>query len=642
MERRLHVLLVEDSENDALLLVRSLQRSGYKLRVERVQTLAHLQTVLDDQPWDVIIADYTLPGFTALEALKLVQGSGLDIPFIVVSGSVGEGVAVATMKAGAHDYLMKNNLQRLDAAIEREIREAQVRRERRLAEQALQKERDLTAALMDTSGALVMVIKRDGSLVRFNRACEQTTGYTLAELQPQGWCEMLIPSEQQAGSQAVFAALLTGQAPLRYESDWMTRTGERRRIVWENTVLLDASNQVEYIVSTGLDITERIQAEGRIRRQRDYLDALRRIDLAITAKLDLHLTLDILLDQVTTQLRIDAAAVLLFNPRSRSLEYVAGCGFHSDAIQRFHINPGKCVAGYAEVEYVSATLLMAEEGFVSYYNVPLIARDQVKGVMELFHRTTLTPDQEWMDFMNALASQAAIAVDNAQLIESLRRSNEALTRAYDATIEGWARALELRDTETEGHSRRVTAMTLKLAGALQLGDEALVHIRRGALLHDIGKMAIPDAILMKPGQLTAEERSIMTQHPTHAYNLLAPIAFLQPALDIPYYHHERWDGLGYPHGLQGEAIPLAARIFAVVDVWDALRSDRPYRKGWPDDQVRDYIGEQAGSQFDPHIVSVFLRLLDTEGWDGGYTSSEVEASEIICTCPATPYELVKV
>ena len=181
-----------------------------------------------------------------------------------------------------------------------------------------------------------------------------------------------------------------------------------------------------------------------------------------------------------------------------------------------------------------------------------------------------------------------------------------LQEAYDATIAGWARALDLRDHETEGHSRRVTEVTLRLARAMGVSEADLIQIRRGALLHDIGKMGVPDAILLKPGELTAEEWPIMRRHPTLAAAMLEPIAFLRPALDIPYCHHERWDGTGYPRGLIGEEIPLAARIFAVVDIWDALRHDRPYRTAWPEEAVRAHLRSLAGTHLDPTVVTAFL------------------------------------
>jgi len=200
-----------------------------------------------------------------------------------------------------------------------------------------------------------------------------------------------------------------------------------------------------------------------------------------------------------------------------------------------------------------------------------------------------------------------------KLIEERTNLHEAHTQlldAYEATIEGWTRALDLRDKETEGHSRRVTELTEKLAEAYGLNTDELPHIRRGALLHDMGKIGIPDSILHKPGALTDEEWSIMRKHPQFVYDMLKSVEYLQPALDIPYCHHEKWDGSGYPRGLKGEEIPVAARLFAIADVWDALTSDRPYRAAWTKDAALEYIREQSGKHFDPHVVDLFLSRVE--------------------------------
>lgn len=181
--------------------------------------------------------------------------------------------------------------------------------------------------------------------------------------------------------------------------------------------------------------------------------------------------------------------------------------------------------------------------------------------------------------------------------------------AFDALLESWGQALELRGVEPDGHTQRVTGMALQLARAMGMSDDELVHVRRGAILHDIGKMGIPDRIMFKVGPLDDEEWAEMYKHPLYAHDLLSPIPFLQPALDIPYCHHEKWDGTGYPCGLSGDEIPLAARIFAVVDVWDALHTDRSYRRAWSESQVDDYIHEQGGEHFDPKVVRVFFDLL---------------------------------
>ena len=363
------------------------------------------------------------------------------------------------------------------------------------------------------------------------------------------------------------------------------------------------------------DVSEKKRAREQLERR---IVALRSIDAAIGSQPDLRVTLNVILDQVAALLQADAAAVLLLDPHHEALEYGAGCGFRDRGIEFSRLRLGEGHAGRAAQErstvYVPdfatdgngrAALLQGED-FASYYALPLVAKGQVKGVLEIFGRSPLHPHTDWIEFAEALAGQAAIAIDNASLLYELQRANMDLVLAYDSTLEGWSRALDLRDKETEGHTQRVTAATVRLAHAVGIGGDDLVHVRRGALLHDIGKMGVPDAILLKPGPLTDAEWRVMRLHPTYAYKMLSAIPFLRPAISIPYCHHERWDGSGYPRGLKREEIPLPARVFSVVDVWDALRSDRPYRKAWPEERVREHIASLSGTHFDPEIAQVFL------------------------------------
>jgi PAS domain S-box-containing protein len=360
------------------------------------------------------------------------------------------------------------------------------------------------------------------------------------------------------------------------------------------------------------------QTEQRLRR----LSALRAVDMAISASIDLRVSLSVLLDQVTAQLEVDAGDVLILDPQTQSLVFAASRGFHAPERSRPNLPLGKGFAGTAALERriisiphlenigdtFALSLRTGAEQFASYFAVPLIAKGLVRGVLELYSRKTLEPDAEWLEFMEATSAQAAIAIDNSNMFEDLQRTNTDLILAYDATIEGWARTLELRDQDTSGHTSRVAEMTVALARRMGIREADLIHVRRGALMHDIGKISVPDAILHKPGPLTAEEWEIMRRHPVTAHELLAPIVYLRPALDIPYAHHEKWDGSGYPRELIRDQIPLAARVFAVVDVWDALRSDRPYRKAWPDLKVYEHLRAGAGSHFDPAVVNAFFDL----------------------------------
>jgi len=372
------------------------------------------------------------------------------------------------------------------------------------------------------------------------------------------------------------------------------------------------------------DVTKYKKNEAKLHKQLEQLSALRAIDQAIASSMDLKLTLSILLSQVIQHMQIDAASVLLWDAKTQTLEFTTGVGFRTTSLNSTRIRLGQGYAGIAALEqrviYIEnlsgrkTDILRSpsfyEEGFISYYCVPLIAKGRVLGVLEIFKRSPIFPTSEWIAFLETLGGQAAIAIENAMLFNNLQRSNAELMLAYDATIEGWSRALDMRDHETEGHTQRVTELALRLASRVGIGVEDTVHIRRGSILHDIGKMGIPDHILHKPGPLTKEEWAIMRRHPLYAKSLLVPIDYLTPAMDIPCYHHERWDGSGYPEGLKEKEIPLSARLFAIVDVFDALTSDRPYRPAWSKSGTINYIRQQMGILFDPEITSTFIQMIE--------------------------------
>ena len=493
--------------------------------------------------------------------------------------------------------------------------------ERKRVEEALRHSEELFRSLIENASDFIAILGSDGTLRYNSPSVERILGYKPEDLLGEKTFEFVHPDDA-ASIISGFTGLVQDPGLARSgEFRFRHKDGSWRVLETIGSNLLD-DPRVGGVVINARDITERKRAEERIQRQLQRLAALRQVDMAITASLDLRVTLNVLLEQVTAQLGVHAADVLLLNPYTQTLEYAVGRGFRSSAIARSRLRLGEGHVGRTALkrqtvsipnmreagEILERAQLLADEAFIAYYASPLIAKGQVQGLLEVFHRAPLAPDSDWLEFLEILAGQAAIAIDNSSLFDDLQRSNVELVRAYDATLEGWSRALELRDYETEGHSQRVTEMTLDMARAMDMSEAELAHVYRGALLHDIGKMGIPDSILLKPGPLTSEEWRIMRCHPVYAYEMLSPIAYLRPALDIPYCHHEKWDGTGYPRGLQGEQIPLAARIFAVADVWDALRSDRPYRPAWPEGRAWEYIREQAGKQFDPKVVKIFLEM----------------------------------
>jgi putative nucleotidyltransferase with HDIG domain len=375
---------------------------------------------------------------------------------------------------------------------------------------------------------------------------------------------------------------------------------------------------------------ENSDMDQQLQRQLKKLSALHSIDTTINSNMDLRTTLNTIINVCMEQLAVDAADIVLFNRFSLTYEFATGLGFRTRPADSQEKRERMALAERVIMERrlvhdrgdergnfpPAMTNLWEKEEARGYWGVPLIARGDVKGVLEVITRRPFEPGSDWLAYLETLAGQTAIAIDSISMLEDLQRSNIDLRVAYDATIEGWSKALDLRDNETENHTLRVVEMSLKLAEKMGIKNDDLIHIKRGALLHDIGKMGVPDHILHKPGPLTDEEWVIMKQHPQFAYEMLSPISYLHRALDIPGCHHEKWDGTGYPRGLKGEQIPLAARLFAVVDVWDALRSDRPYRKAWPDEKVMAYIKEESGKHFDPNVVDNFLTLFKSNMENG--------------------------
>jgi PAS domain S-box-containing protein/putative nucleotidyltransferase with HDIG domain len=449
----LKLLLLEDRPADAELLLFELQDAGYEADWQRVDSETDYLSALENNP-DVILADFSLPQFTALRALHLLKERQLDIPFIVVTGTISEEVAVDCMKQGATDYLLKDRLSRLGQAIDRAIEQKRLRNEKKQSQEALRTSEVRFRSLVQNLSDIITVHTDKGIITYESPSASRILGYPSGYLIGKEPLSLTHPDDRDHVRKFILS-LVSGEIS-DPAVEYRFRHADGHWIYLESAVTnLLGTHEVDGIVMTSRDVTERKRAE-----------------------------------------------------------------------------------------------------------------------------------------------------------EQLHEAHLELADAYDATIEGWSHALDLRDKETEGHTQRVSEMTLILARALGIYGEDLIHIRRGALLHDIGKMGIPDQILLKPGPLTDEEWNEMRRHPVYAYEMLYPIAYLRPALDIPYCHHERWDGSGYPKGMKGNQIPLAARIFSIIDVWDALCSDRPYRKGSGQDEVVNFIKENSGVAFDPKVVEVFIDLLE--------------------------------
>jgi len=740
----LRVLIVEDNPDDAELIILQLKQAGFQPDWQRVETEADYLSALALPP-ELILSDWSLPRFSGLAALRLLTNRNLDIPFVLVSGSVGEETAIDALHEGADDYVLKDRPARLGESVHRALADKQLREKRQQAEKALREAEQKYRTIFDGAVEGIFQSTSDGRIITANPALARMWGYDTPEklvssitdvasqvyIDPQRRDEFSKIMEENGevhgfeyqarrrdgtpmwASESARAVCDASGTLLYYEGsiediteskragEALRQSEERNRALLEalpdlifvfnrQNVFIDYSStnnnillmppstfigrnisevlppeladltrhHVEQVFETGQiqvyqysllfgneiryfesrlvlkgsdealsmvrDITERKRAEEKLSEQLKQLQLLRAIDAAIISNVDLDSNLQMIVQKTIEQLRMDAAVILLLDPKTQMLNFAAGEGFHTNALQFTSLKIGEGTAGRAAQEQktihisnlqeanINPTLTQAikDEGFIAYYGIPLIAKDQLLGVLEIFHRSPLPADPDWLSFLETLAGQASISIDNANLFSDLQKSNMEIQQAYDATLEGWSHALDLRDKETEGHTQRVTELAVKLARAMGLSEEELLHIKRGALLHDIGKMGIPDSILLKPDKLTEDEWIIMRKHPVYAQDMLSHIEYLKPVLDIPYCHHEKWDGTGYPRGLKGEQIPLAARIFAVVDVWDAIQSDRSYNIAWSREKAIQHMHEQAGGYFDARIVEVFLREVE--------------------------------
>jgi PAS domain S-box-containing protein/putative nucleotidyltransferase with HDIG domain len=367
------------------------------------------------------------------------------------------------------------------------------------------------------------------------------------------------------------------------------------------------------IIGTAIDITNRKQREHELEIISEMSESLR-------ININKDEVLNSMIDKLSAILQLDGAEIALVNKQKTKIDLIKTCGGWSD-LQNSHLNKDQGLSGYIissgrpylnnepkyETPFLYPELI---KGYGAIAGVPLFVKGEIIGSVVVGSKGHFSEND--LRLLQAIGDLTASALHRADLFEQTTQQTEELRHAYDSTLEGWALALELRDKETQGHSVRIAKRTLELAKRLNIPEDQMENIRRGALLHDIGKLGVPDTILLKNGTLTPSEWEIMKKHPVYAYNMLSQIKFFKDAIDIPYCHHEWFDGSGYPRGLEGEEIPLAVRIFSIVDVWDALTSTRPYRDAWTKEAVLEHIINQAGTHFDPDVVNEFIQMIVEE------------------------------
>ncbi len=477
---------------------------------------------------------------------------------------------------------------------------------------------------------IAVILDRQGRVVFCNEYLVRLSGWDWQNILQSDWFALFAQPNERGRRRERFDHFIQ-QETIQHsdESVILTRDGEKRLIAWSNTFIRKPDGTINGMARIGQDITEHRKNEEKLRQNLketslllSRLNTLREIDSTIIGDQSSAEKITTILAVIKRSLEVDAVN-LLTESIPGILVPSATIGFNLAQIPPVQISAGRDNGGGLNPDSV-LTLNHLQQGNIpdwlagrfyehlpyNFYAVaPMTIEGRRYGIIEVFSRGAFKPDQEWQHHFQTLANQAAIALDHSQMILDIQRANREMKDAYEATIQGWSATLEMRDKETQGHSERMLDLSQRLGRRLGLNENQLTDLRYGVLLHDIGKMAVPDSILNKPGALTEAEWEIMRQHPQYAYNLLSGVSFLRGAMDVIYCHHERWDGSGYPQGLSGERIPLSARIFAIVDIWDALTNDRPYRAAWSNEKALHYLEQQAGLELDPRVVQAFVAML---------------------------------
>lgn len=766
---KLHILYLEDDPLDIELSLATLREYGYQVEYTHVLNKKDFINALDNKKFDIILADYNLPTFDGISALRIYQQRKPEIPFILVSGTVGEERAIESLKAGAVDYVLKTRLSRLGPVVERALQEAEEHRQREQAQAALKQSKHQLQLVIDNAPDAIWQMDPKLNFTFISPAVYEMTGYTVEEWVGTNLAQHTTPKEFLKMARQAFGALknyrtfngitfqalmlrkdgtefpveingrlLINEKGLPYGLQGSTRditsriadqrkikeSEERFRVLYNespdmyttveagsghilmcNQRLLKETGYIEHEViglpvyklchyeclrkaktvfdeffETGRirdedlclrridgtqipvslnadavrdeegnilygifswrDITERLRLQEQAQRYLNHQIAANQLALALGETLELTEIYQIIYTHIKQQMDADSFAVSFYDETTKMIRpgYVIaddtvtdvskipplelqpeGKGQQSTVIHtgqpvyapdyQQRLKQSKNVYVIKRNGSVTPGTESDEKTTQSALLVPMKRFGKTIGVLQVQSYELDAYSQYDIDLLCALANVASISLQNGELFTNLNAAHQEIGDAYDSTLEGWARALEMRDMETEGHSRRVVDLTVQLARHMGFNEDDLVQIQRGALLHDIGKMSVPDAILQKPAKLTDEEWQVMRLHPVYAYRWLSPIKYLRPCLDIPRFHHERWDGSGYPTGMSGESIPLSARIFAVIDVWDALLSDRPYRDPWSKERALEYIQYHAGQEFDPQVVDAFLGMI---------------------------------
>ncbi|MFZ3157337.1 MAG: PAS domain S-box protein [Smithella sp.] len=575
MNISLRVLIVDDSDDDAKLMIRQLRNGGYDPNWKRVETAETMKAALESQQWDVILCDYKMPRFNSPAALKVLQDIKIDIPFIIVSGAIGEDTAVAAMKSGAHDFLMKDKLAKLVVAIEREIREAKIRQEKKTADEMLKKSEENFRHSLDNSPLGIRIVSADGKTLYANQEVLKIYGFDSIEefstiphkkrYTPDCYAEHKKREERRK----------RGEIIPYYELSIIRKDGEirylevfRKQVLWNGELLFQALYS---------DITERKQAENNL------LESKERYRIVVE---NAHEA--IIINQDTNVVFANNAAAEQIGYSKETLTSGAFTNF-------IHPEDRNLVTEYS-------TKRLRGEEVPSIYSFRIITHDGKIKWAEL-NATVI----EWnkkpatLNFLNDITERKMLEEER---IESYSR----IKKTLQATVQSIALLVETKDPYTAGHQQRVAQLAVAIAKEMGLTSDQQDFIYTASIIHDLGKVSVPSELLSKPTKLTEVEFNLIKTHSPSGYNILKDIDFPWPVADAVLQHHERMNGSGYPNHLQGDSILLEARILAVADVVEAISSHRPYRPSLGINFALDEISKNKGTLYDDNAVDACLKL----------------------------------
>jgi PAS domain S-box-containing protein len=574
----LRALIIEDNEDDALLVIRELQKGGFDPAYERVDTAVSMSEAMGREIWDIILCDYNMPHFNGLAALKLYREKGLDIPFIIVSGTIGEEAAVAIMVMGAHDYVMKNNLLRLVPAVQRELRESESRKERKIAETALREsEERSTKAFRSIPDALVISRLEDGKIIEVNNSWDKVFGYSREEVI--GKSSLALNLFADLADRQRIAALLHEQGFVRdFELQIRQKSGALRTVIL-SVELLEIQGE-QCLLTVIHDITERTLAEKALKESEKKYRLLADNVEDVIFVLDMNLNYSYVSPSVKTLMGYEPEELLkqssieTLMPSSRDL-----------AIQTFSDIMDQEKSGGGEIPlYRTLELEMGRKDGTSVWTEVKFStiRDENRRLVGI---TGVTRD-----------------------VSERRAVDQRIRKALEATVQAIAVTVETRDPYTAGHQRRVADLARAIAVEMGFPVDMIDGLRMAAAIHDLGKISVPAELLSKPTRLTGIEFALIKTHSQCGYDILKDIDFPWPVARIVLEHHERMNGSGYPNGLTGDGILMESRMLSVADVVEAMASDRPYRASLGVDAALNEISQNRGILYDPNVSDVCLRL----------------------------------